>query len=394
VDNIALQTNREANRRIRKWNEEHPDAMREPWTDVTDDEMRAFLGLCILAGAYKSNHEPVSYLWSEQEGRPVFTATMSRARYTDILKYIRFDDKATRDSRRETDKLAPFRDIWMMFIAQLPKYYVPGTDLCVDEQLVAFRGRCGFKQYIPSKPAKYGLKIWWCCDSDTSYPLNGQIYLGRQPGESREVGQGARVVHDLVSPWKKSGRNVVADNFFSSVELVEELLQDGLTYTGTVRSNKPHIPVQMKPSSSRDVHSTLFGFHNQLTLVSYVPKPAKSVIVISSMHHDKAVEGDKKKPQMILHYNATKSGVDNMDHLATLYTSRRKTNRWPLVLFFNMLDIAAIAACILWLTTNPDWKSSEGKRRRGIFLRELGYSLVRPHMITRSTVATLQSSIR
>jgi len=51
------------------------------------------------------------------------------------------------------------------------------------------------------------------------------------------------------------------------------------------------------------------------------------------MHNDKAVEGDHKKPQIILHYNATKSGVDNMDHLATLYTSRRKTNRWPLVHF-------------------------------------------------------------
>ena len=150
----------------------------------------------------------------------------------------------------------------------------------------------------------------------------------------------------------------------------------------------------MKPSSIRDVHGTLFGFHDQLTLVSYVPKPAKSVIVISSMRHDKAVEGDQKKPQIILHYNATKSSVDNMDHLTTLYISRRKTNRWPLVLFFNTLDTEAIATCILWLTTNPDWKLSEGKRRRGIFLRELGYSLVRPHMITRSIVATLQSSIR
>jgi len=72
------------------------------------------------------------------------------------------------------------------------------------------------------------------------------------------------------------------------------------------------------------------------------------------MHNDKAVEGDHKKPQIILHYNATKSGVDNMDHLATLYTSRRKTNRWPLVHFFNMLETAAIAACIHWLTMNQD----------------------------------------
>ena len=83
---------------------------------------------------------------------------MSRTRFRNILKHMCFDNRATRADRQATDKLAAFRDIWTMFVAKLPKYYIPGTDLCVDEQLVAFRGRCGFRQYIPSKPAKYGKK--------------------------------------------------------------------------------------------------------------------------------------------------------------------------------------------------------------------------------------------
>ncbi|KAF0026097.1 hypothetical protein F2P81_020834 [Scophthalmus maximus] len=33
-----------------------------------------------------------------------------------------------------------------------------GTDVTVDERLVPFRGRCPFKQYILSKPGKYGIK--------------------------------------------------------------------------------------------------------------------------------------------------------------------------------------------------------------------------------------------
>jgi len=255
--------------------------------------------------------------------------------------------------RQQSDKLAAFRDIWIMFTEQLPKYYIPGSDLCVDEQLIAFRGKCRFKQYIPSKPAKYGLKIWWCCDANTSYPLTGQVYLGKQPGEQREVGQGARVVQDLISPWRLSGRNVVADNFFTSVPLVQNLLADGLTYTETIRSNKPQIPQEMKASNQREELSSIFAFHDQLTLVSYVPKPGNAVIALSSMHHDKSVDGDAKKPEIILHYNSTKSGVDNLDHLATMYTSRRKVNRWPMVLFLNTVDVAAIAAFILWLSVNP-----------------------------------------
>ena len=111
--------------------------------------MKAFTGLGILAGVYKSNHESVASLWSEKEGRPIFSATVSRTRLT-----------TTHAERQVTDKLAPFRDFWIMFQAQLPKFYIPGTDLCVDERLVPFRGRVGFRQYIPSEPAKYGMKIW------------------------------------------------------------------------------------------------------------------------------------------------------------------------------------------------------------------------------------------
>ena len=51
----------------------------------------------------------------------------------------------------------------------------------------------------------------------------------KQADQPREVGQGARVVKELVSPYGHSGRNVVADNLFSSVDLAQDLLADGLT---------------------------------------------------------------------------------------------------------------------------------------------------------------------
>ncbi|CAF4185886.1 unnamed protein product, partial [Rotaria sp. Silwood2] len=68
-----------------------------------------------------------------------------------------------------------------MFLARLQICYTPGGSLTVDEQPIPTRGRCNFRQYIPSKPGKYGLRIFWCCDSVTAYPLNGEVYLGRQP---------------------------------------------------------------------------------------------------------------------------------------------------------------------------------------------------------------------
>jgi len=76
----------------------------------------------------------------------VFTATMSKGIFRDIMKYMRFDDKSTRDKRLEEDKLAAFCDIWLLFKSHLPKFSVPGSDLCVDEQLVTYSGRCSFHQ--------------------------------------------------------------------------------------------------------------------------------------------------------------------------------------------------------------------------------------------------------
>ena len=373
---VIRETNREAERCYREWNSIHQDNQKR-WKTFDWTECEAFIGLLLLAGVYRGNQESLEELWSRKYGRPIFLATMSLKRFKQLLRYCRFDNKNTREERRATDKLAAIRDLWTMFVARLRKYYIPGTDITVDEQLVPFRGRCPFRQYIPSKPAKYGIKVWWCCDSATSYPLNAEVYLGRQPNEVRDHDQGARVVKAMVSPWYKSGRNVVGDNLFTGVALAEELLTQGMTYVGTMRKNKRDIPPSMI-AKNRDEFSSIFAFDGNKTLVSYVPKKGKSVILLSTMHHDKVVDGLKQKPEIILHYNATKSGVDNMDHLACIYSCKRKINRWPMVLFFDMLDTAAIASFVIWMCNNPDWNKSSKAIRRRQFIISLGESLAEP----------------
>jgi len=60
----------------------------------------------------------------------------------------------------------------------------------------------------------------------------------------------------------------------------------------------------MAPNKSRELYSTMFGFHEKVTLCSYVPKKNEAVILISTMHSDMAVNDDaKKKPHIITYYN-------------------------------------------------------------------------------------------
>ena len=184
----------------------------DEWKDYDVTHLQAYIGLLILAGVYKSKGEATASLWAAETGRAIFPATMSLCKFHVFSRVIRFDDRETRQGRRQSDKLAAIRDVWDKWVQRLPLLYNPGPYVTVDECLVAFRGRCPFRQYIPSKPAKYGIKIWAACDAQSSYAWNMQVYTGKSPGEAPEKNQGMRVVLDMAKGL--NGRNITCDNFF------------------------------------------------------------------------------------------------------------------------------------------------------------------------------------
>ncbi len=199
-----------------------------------------------------------------------------------------------------------------MWVARLPLMFSPGADVCVDEQLVAFKGRCGFKQYMPSEPANYGIKIWVTCDMTTSYAWRMQIYIGKSPGCSQEVNQGMRVTLQLTEGLQEN--TVTCDNFFTSFPLAEELLRRKLTLVGTIRGNKPELPPELLQLQQRKILSSVFAFTKTTMVVSYMPKRGKNVLLLSTKHGEPVVsDGEKRKPAAILDYNRCKGGVNNLD---------------------------------------------------------------------------------
>ena len=96
--------------------------------------------------------------------------------------------------------------------------------MSVDEGMVKFKGRLFFKQYMPKKPVKYGIKVWMAADSKTGYVSN-YIYLGKPLTSARgEVGLATNVVLNLTKPFQHCNRHIYLD-FFTAVKLVEELLR-------------------------------------------------------------------------------------------------------------------------------------------------------------------------
>ncbi|XP_057662492.1 uncharacterized protein LOC130897576 [Diorhabda carinulata] len=160
-----------------------------------------------------------------------------------------------------------------------------------------------------------------------------EIYCGQQPeGPLRQSNSSSGVVMRLSEPIFQSGRNITADNWFTNVELVRKLEEKKLSYVGTVRKNKRKLPANFVLPKGRQVFDSIFGYTKNETLVSYVPKKGKTVVLISSLHvaSNEVKEDASKKPEIITFYNNTKSGVDVVDKLCASYNVARSTKRWPM----------------------------------------------------------------
>jgi hypothetical protein len=67
----------------------------------------------------------------------------------------------------------------------------------IDEGMIAFKGRLSFKQYLPAKPTKFGIKVWERASPYNGYCHEFQVYTGKKEGQGREDNLGSRVVKDL-----------------------------------------------------------------------------------------------------------------------------------------------------------------------------------------------------
>lgn len=122
-------------------------------TDII--EMNAFIGLQLLSSILKTNHEDTSSLYSKDvTNRPYFNATISEKRIEVLTACLRFDDPNTREQRKATDKAAAISEIFGKLLSNSQKAYSLTEHVTIDEMLVPFRGRCGFKVYMPRKPHK------------------------------------------------------------------------------------------------------------------------------------------------------------------------------------------------------------------------------------------------
>jgi len=222
---------------------------------------------------------------------------MSHKRFVFLVYCLRFDDSTTRAQRRADDKLASIRNIHDKFVVAFEANYTPGTGCTVDESLRGFRGMYSFKQYIPNKPSKYGIKVCVLADSKTFYSVSSKIYTG---ADTHALGLPvpSQAVLDLVPSVSGTNRNITTDNYYMSIPLTMKLKSRKITLVGTMKKNKACIPPSFLAKADEGTFQYAFDHANNFTLLSVPPKKNKRVFFLSTMHSEKKIQTrilEKKK---------------------------------------------------------------------------------------------------
>ncbi|XP_066987389.1 piggyBac transposable element-derived protein 3-like [Macrobrachium rosenbergii] len=310
--------------------------------NVDRNELEQWLGLSIYFSISKLPN--IRMHWSTQLGplREVAADVMSRNRWEEIKSKFHMVDNSILDSnpRGNRDKLFKVRPLVDKLRSKFQQ--IPMTqNLCVDEQLAPFKGDSSFKQYIPSKPHKYGYKFMVLADSQgMTYdfmPYTGKI----DPVDDQNVpdlGASANSVLHLAQVIPTDCNHLLFfDNWFTSVPLMQHLSTRGIWCCGTVRV--PRLP---GIKNSKDAEKALMkkgrGSYEELRstgegcevtyvkwydtkIVNIVSTFAKANPISKVSRYDRKLKCriDVNCPDIILQYNKSMGGVDLADCLISLY---------------------------------------------------------------------------
>ncbi|GFO46007.1 PiggyBac transposable element-derived protein 4 [Plakobranchus ocellatus] len=112
------------------------------------------------------------------------------------------------------------------------------------------------------------------------------------------------------------------------------------------------------------------------------------------MHSTKNIQiPDKNKTEVVCFYNGAKGGVDKMDQMAKQFSTKRKSRRWPLFYFCNMLDLSCLAANIIFKENKPNDLLSH-QNARSDFIRDFAGGLAGGHLRRRSQISALSRELK
>ena len=169
-----------------------------------------------------------------------------------IFEFLTADNQANRPVRGDANydqlwKIRPLTDICD------PTYltvYGPGSNLSIDKSIIKYKFRIHFKQYLPSKPCKWGIKQYALCERKTGYALKFITYCGKNTFLLvHKFTVTESICLSLLEGFENSGFKFFTDNYYTSPELFNEQEQKKIVACGTVKAGRKHMSEDLHPKN-------------------------------------------------------------------------------------------------------------------------------------------------
>ncbi|KAJ8933005.1 hypothetical protein NQ318_003670 [Aromia moschata] len=211
--------------------------------NLTLTETKHFFGISILMSLLK--YPRVRMYWAKND------KIMTRDRYFKIRNHLKIVvDNDISEHLRKSDKLWKVRPLLKKIretCLSLPRENV----VAVDEQMIPFTGICGIKQFVRGKPNPEGLKNFVCA-TPTGLVLDFEVYQGKDTfldNTAKDLGVGPSAVVRLVQTLRE-GSQIFMDRYFTTIPLLEYLLDNKLHGTGTIMKSRIPRSVQLTSEST------------------------------------------------------------------------------------------------------------------------------------------------
>jgi hypothetical protein len=174
---------------------------------------------------------------------------MPEKRFFILLKFLHFvDNDAYRG--QVSPKFYKVKPVFDHLVGKFSASYVPENQLSIDESLLLWKGRLGWKVYIPKKRSRFGMESFKLCEAKTGYVWNMLWYTGSETELKSEIHgidishytKPSKIVLTLAEQLLTRGYIIGLDNYYSSPELFDLLNQLHTDAVGTVRSNRKELP--------------------------------------------------------------------------------------------------------------------------------------------------------
>lgn len=339
------------------------------WKNTDPTEMKQFLGILMWMGLVPMPR--LSDYWSKNLLYKNFIAPkiMSRNRFQLLLRFWHFNNN---ENLRRDGRIAKILPLLKKLNGLFCSLKNAEKEIVVDETMIPFRGRLIFRQYIPGKSHKYGIKIFKLCDK-TGYTYSIKLYMGKGTNTCENTSVATSVVMELMQNHLNKGHILYTDNYYTSIELAKSLLANKTHLVGTMRKNKKNVP--NKELSEKIPKGQMICLENGDGIVVTKWQDKREVRMLSSCHGLEYVETGTRdrngipvlKPLVICEYNKAKVGIDVSDQMSSYGTAVRKTIRWYHKVAEELLLGTAVVNSWLAYKTHLKTKAAPANARKKMF---------------------------